>query len=170
MLYHKYKTGSNSIKSWYFCPYFPNMSMSVEKQKNNGGANLPNPVELNKMRVPQPQLERDKAPQNLDIIKIDGRWAQFAGGSQHSPIKYLDNEEQEIIDLDQYAGRRYHCMGKNIIYDETKKHRPLPPTVSEIQDQFTPQEIENIRWGPEQEKNPHLKTLVTVWGELEKIR
>ena len=97
-------------------------------------------------------------PEELDIIRINSRWAQVSSaGSYHVPIKYLDDNSYEFINLKEYKlVRSFHSYPANAI----KKICDLELTVKELK---------NIYWGPEEEENPSLKGEVSVFGEYQKI-
>lgn len=95
--------------------------------------------------------ELTSRPELLDIIKIDGRWAQVRGGRSY--IKYLDDGSTVPIDWDDFKLiERIHGAVKFI----------------KNQEGFSKEEIANIHWGPEQEQNPALKEEATVFGKFEK--
>jgi|GEM_PF-6393960 len=91
-------------------------------------------------------------PEPLDIIQVDGRWGQVKGNSQPTTIKWLDDNSFENIDLGKYR----------------KIEQFSGITVKKMRDEFTETELENVWWGSEQEKHPHLKLLVTVFGRYVK--
>ncbi len=99
-------------------------------------------------------------PNTLDIIKVDGRWAQiFVGGDAidlPKPMKYLDNGEDSEITFNDY--------------EFTKDWKSLPVALlkSKFGETFNDEEITRIHWGSEQENNPELKEFVSVFGEYTK--
>ena len=107
-------------------------------------------------------VERERflkeCPSTLDIIKIDNHWAQIASCSERDEaytLIFLKNKQ----------------VAQNINLKKYKLVKEYRQTVKRVMGQgenFTPSELEAIRWGPEQEKNPELKLLVTVFGEYEK--
>jgi hypothetical protein len=96
---------------------------------------------------------KEQKPASLDIIELDGRWAQYGGDSGH--VYYLDTGEFGFVDLGQYELKTY--IERSVEY-----------VIREGLGEFTSQELENIRWGPEQEEYPHLKMLVRVFGKYVK--
>ena len=91
-------------------------------------------------------------PNLLDIVKIDGRWAQYSGGNL---FKFLDDESVEEIELDDFRLAKEY--GKASVVSEVKK-----------QEKFTPEELSHIHWGSEQDQYPHLREQVRVFGEYER--
>lgn len=89
-------------------------------------------------------------PHLLDVVKINGRWAQVIDLKY---IKYLDDESVEPITWDEYDYQR----GENI-------------DVGDLMDKKEINEAEfmNIHWGADQETNPSLRNHVTVFGEYYK--
>jgi hypothetical protein len=86
----------------------------------------------------------------LDIIRLDGRWAQMGSSTA---VVYLDDLSVASVDLRKYrVAKDYRSMA--VWYVE--KYCGAV---------FSDAEIRNIRWGPEQERNPELKTYVTVFAE-----
>jgi hypothetical protein len=92
-------------------------------------------------------------PNLLDIVMIDGRWAQviFTG----NVIKYLDDNQNESIDWDDYILRTKINSCVRIARDE-RGHT------------FTAQEMRNMHWGPEDQESPELKDEINVYGIYEK--
>lgn len=93
--------------------------------------------------------EPTPVPAILDVVKIDGRWAQviFGGGA----VRFLDDNSAQPIEWNDY-----------------RLTQPLNTHVRDIQDQFTDAQIANIRWGEGQEQTPYLKLEVDVFGEYVK--
>lgn len=91
-------------------------------------------------------------PELLDVVKIDGRWAQVIIGGD--TVSFLDTGEKEPIDWSEYELTNVF-RGAIAISDIMK----LP------EQEFTKEEIERIRWGPEEKKHPELKLEVRVFGE-----
>ncbi len=102
------------------------------------------------------QLERERhvEPSVLDIIKVDGRWAQVYSGPGRTQIGYLDDGSKETVDLSDYELVRH-----------TDSHVRLQQMQGE---RFTDEEIARIRWGSEQDEHPDLKYEVHVFGEYAK--
>ncbi len=75
-------------------------------------------------------MTKSTSPRPLDIIRIDGRWAQFWGGDL---LKYLDDFSIEAVNLDdlRLVSEYRTCVGN--------------ADVSGIPG-FTRSEIDNIRW------------------------
>lgn len=105
------------------------------------------------------QQERIPLPSTLDIILINGRWAQVEFPQRYDPagnisettsVLWLDDKSFDHLDLSKYKLVQYPVM-----------------YVSAIKDKFTPEQINNIHWGSEQEQYPHLKLAVTVFGKYE---
>lgn len=92
--------------------------------------------------TPQPHL--------LDVVKINGRWAQVIDLKY---VKYLDNENVEEINWDEFNWQR----GKNIAVRDLIDHQEIDR-----------QQYMTIHWGSEQEERPHLRDFVTVFGEYNK--
>jgi len=96
-------------------------------------------------------IEETLQPKLLDVIKINGSWAQIASiNGPFMTIIHLNDKRHERVCLNDY---------KIINKFEDKVVRDLEGSLSKT-------EVDNIRWGPEQEKSPFLKKLVTVFGEF----
>src|SRR3989344_6573006 len=99
-------------------------------------------------------------PDTLDVIKINGRWAQFFHtgmfGDEHGNkeaymlVKWLDSRESEHILIKDVKGKSYFAK-----------------IVRDIKDQLSEVEYSTIHWGPEEKEDPNIRDLVTVWGEFE---
>jgi hypothetical protein len=109
--------------------------------------------------VPE-SLQHTPHPKVLDVILIDGRWAQVRVDVNH--INFLDGDENiQSINWDEYRlSKKYATetvsVGAYMLF--------LPDAITE-------KEIGQIRWGVEQEQSPELRLLVlegTVFGEYEK--
>lgn len=100
----------------------------------------------------QEPKEKTPRPNTLDVIKIDGRWAQVIapGGS----IKYLDDESLAFIDWQDYL---YIKDWEKLTVSDVKKLSNFPK-----------EELERVHWGPEQKKHPYLREQVRVFGEFNK--
>jgi hypothetical protein len=107
-----------------------------------------------RFRSPE-QKEQIPRPHTLDVVKIDGRWAQIKSSRM---VKFLDNSSIEDIDWDDY--RMVKDFGGRTVGDILKF---LGEALSE-------NEIENIHWGPEAKKHPDLKMYVSAFGEYVKKR
>jgi hypothetical protein len=90
-------------------------------------------------------------PALLDVVKLDGRWAQVRGGG--GAILFLDNGEARPIEWGNY--RMVRSFGASQAID----------FVQEQGERFTDEEIERVHWGPEEERHPELKKQVRVFGE-----
>jgi hypothetical protein len=97
------------------------------------------------------EQQEHEQPSTLDIVKIDGRWAQVHSRSDTAALVYLDDGSEDHIEWADYELTRL-----------IRSH------VLPLKDQFTPEEIARIRWGAEQEQNPHLVYEVAVFGEYRK--
>ena len=95
------------------------------------------------------QQERGMLPQLLDIVQIDGRWAQVAGGG--TALRYLDSGQSGEIDWQDYELKE-------------KISQPLM-TVLKLRPGTFPKELaQAVHWGPEDQEHKHLKLNVTVFG------
>ncbi len=95
-------------------------------------------------------VEKTPRPNTLDIVKIDGRWAQ----SNYNLITFLDDKTIFSINWDDYK--------------LVKEWGGSPVSLVKERENFTEKEISNIYWGPEEKKYPKLKEQVSVFGEFEK--
>lgn len=111
----------------------------------------------------EPTSERSKERyqdkiRSMDLIKIDGRWAQIADNSiegQPSTVIYLDDGSHESLALDEYE-----------LVEELDTH---VGALEEGDDELiTSEEIANIKSGDK--LMPELKSQVHVFGELKKMR
>lgn len=97
------------------------------------------------------EYEPTARPELLDVVKIDGRWAQVKAGGDH--VTYLDDGTTELKNWDEYKvttdfmSRSIALLEKQGLID------------------FTDQELANVHWGSEQELNPELKKQVRVFAE-----
>ena len=90
--------------------------------------------------------ENAEGPELLDIVKIDGRWAQVMAGGEI--IKYLDSTKAEEINWNDYQlSKRYEVSSVRSVIDSGIGS-------------FTPEEINNIHWGGEERGYPHLPRAV----------
>ena len=103
-------------------------------------------------------IEEIPRPNLLDIVKIDGKWAQVMTGG--NIIRFLYDLSTETINWDDYQ------------MVQSFKAPSEPPYVGGLIDKkivtFTETEIQNIRWGTEEKDSPELKLQVKVFGEFEK--
>ena len=91
-------------------------------------------------------------PRTLDIIKVDNRWAQVGSSTtEEISMFYLENKILNRI---------------NPAYYELTKLVNLPIYLLP-KDLLSKTEINNVRWGPEQEDFPELKMQVNVFGVYE---
>ena len=97
-------------------------------------------------------VEQTPRPNLLDVVKIDGRWAQVVADGNW--IKYLDDQNQIKINWDDFQ--------------RTKDWGGLPVWEVKESESFTPEELKRIHWGQEQVQHPHLREEVSVFGEFEK--
>lgn len=101
---------------------------------------------------------QEKLPATLDVVKIDGRWAQVVGtkdGSGEVVVKFLDNDEVAGLDLTDYELVRKF----NMVASHLKQF---------FGEELPKDQAEKVHWGPEEIENPELKGLVTVFGEYKK--
>lgn len=107
-----------------------------------------------KEKLPQNQESKEQTPRPnlLDVVKIDGSWAQVIWFGNY--IKYLDDESKVPINWDDFM--------------LVKDWNGL--TVIEVKEStsFTEKELTHIHWGPEQKQYPYLSGMVCVFGEFEK--
>jgi hypothetical protein len=101
-------------------------------------------------------LEQAPCPSLLDVIRINGRWAQV--GPSLDTINFLDDNNRTMHQIDWNA------------YKLTRKYKGVKVAMYR---RFEPEamtntEAENIYWGEEQKENPDLKKLVAVFGEYER--
>jgi hypothetical protein len=101
---------------------------------------------------------QEEFPATLDVVKIDGRWAQVVGskdGSAEVVIKFLDNDEVAGLDLGDYElTRRF-----NMVVAHLKQF---------FGEELPKGQAEKVHWGPEEIEKPELRGLVTVFGEYKK--
>jgi hypothetical protein len=93
-------------------------------------------------------------PSLLDVVKIDGRWAQVMGGGGY--VRFLDGKKFQEVDWDNYTlTKRFHSNVKNL---------------QEIHGERIPEEeARNVHWeSVDQEEHPNLRGEVTVFGEYKK--
>lgn len=87
-----------------------------------------------------------------DVVRLDGRWAQVFSGPEESYVSYLDDGSTETVHWADYELTRR--LGSHVMLVQQQEHA------------FTDEELERVRWGSEQEKTPHLKGEVRVFGEF----
>lgn len=106
-------------------------------------------IEQKESQTPRPAL--------LDVIKVDGRWAQ------------VGVREDSICFIDEKTGEQYH-IAHNIDWNDYNFHELDENSVMDLLENgiITDDEYEKIYWGQEQKKHPHLKGHVTVFGEYTK--
>ena len=91
----------------------------------------------------------DLLPSLLDVVKIDGRWAQVRAGGRS--ILFLDSGEAKQINWSEYDLKKYVHQAMHYL-PESKE--------------LTPDELMRIHWGPEQETKPSLKLQCTYFGDF----
>ena len=107
--------------------------------------------EVKKSFEGQEPRETFERPHELDVVKIDGRWAQAKSSAR---ITYLDDMSDALIDWHDYRMiKDWKGWMVQIVKEITA---------------FSAQELKNIHWGPEEKEHPHLKEVVSVFGEFEK--
>ena len=97
-------------------------------------------------------VEPTPRPNLLDVVKIDGRWAQVKGAGNY--VTHLDDNSWVAIKWDDFK--------------LTKDWKGLSVIVVKGSTDFTEKELKRIHWGPEQEQHPELREAVSVFGEFEK--
>ena len=99
-----------------------------------------------------------RGPSLLDIIKIDGRWAQVMGGGD--VVSFFDTEGgYEPIDWSEYDLKEIYGSGSISVSLLERKYGEA----------FTPEEVERIQWeSVDQKKYPELKKEVHVFGVYER--
>lgn len=103
--------------------------------------------------IPNESPAETPQPNELDLVKINGRWAQVISAGQR--VKYLDDLKTEVIDWNDYKVLRSFNLpiwGIELLYGE----------------KLTGEEMQNVRWGPEETAQPELKKNVRVFGALVK--
>jgi hypothetical protein len=90
-------------------------------------------------------------PNTLDVVMIDGRWAQTATDTL---INYLDDGSSSHINWEDYT--------------LIKKFDDSIVKYVKNQENFTEKEISRIHWGPEEKEHPYLKEQVKVFGKYQK--
>ena len=108
------------------------------------------PIENRELAEPTPR------PSLLDVIKIDGRWAQVILGGD--TVRYLDDKSETRINWDDY-----NCH----FFDKYKKANKTNIWVKDLveENQITKDEYETVVWGSINESpTEHNKVFVTVFG------
>jgi hypothetical protein len=102
---------------------------------------------------------RTSRPSLLDLVKVDGRWAQVGPGPD------------SIAFLDEKTGKQYH-VAHEINWDEYEFVPLNEHFVGDLVDQskISLDDYNKIVRGPEQDQYPKLKRDVTVFGEYKKIK
>ena len=104
--------------------------------------------------IPSPE---GQLPELLDIVKIDGKWAQVkSGGGETSLVLFLEDNQGADINWSEYQLTR------------TFNSLPVGTVEQVFGEKFSEEELDNVRWGPEQEQTPALKKQVRVFGEFVK--
>jgi hypothetical protein len=91
--------------------------------------------------------EPTPVPAILDVVKIDGRWAQVIYGG--GVVRFLDDNSAQPIEWDDYL-----------------LAQPIHSQVRELRSQFTDNEVANIHWGASDPD--YLKLEVDVFGEYQR--
>ena len=109
---------------------------------------------MKKGNEPNPELQPSQRPSNLDIIKVDGRWAQCASiGPEDSTIRFLDDNSVAYFTFDDYKLVK-HIDTKLDILRRVSGEMILNDT-----------ELANAHFGEDDKKHPELKLYITVFGE-----
>jgi hypothetical protein len=110
---------------------------------------------MNIMNMENPEFNlSEKYPEPMDLVKLDGRWAQAKGGG--AVISFLDNGEVIEIDWNQY----------NLIKFYGRK--PLARILEANPEWFTEEEVEAVHWAGD-DANPEFKKMAPVFGEYKKL-
>ena len=97
---------------------------------------------------------KEELPSTLDIVKVDGRWAQvFSYSSEGGLISFYwlgDTEKRPTT----------------IRYDDLEIEKyPIRTTVKDIEDEFTEQQLDSLHYAAG-ENTPAMKRHIRVFGEL----
>lgn len=93
-------------------------------------------------------------PDTLDVIKINGRWAQVIGGLFHDcGIKYLKDGSMENVDLNDY---KFSPLKETLVED----------LLESPNGEFGDEEFENVYFDADTAKDYNAKMEVTVFGEF----
>lgn len=106
-------------------------------------------------RLPNQKINNEgiHRPHLLDVVKVNGRWAQVQFAGNH--ITYLSDGVMDEIDWKNYVLKK-DWKGLSV------------STVKKVE-VFSDEEIAQIHWDPEEKEHPKLKEQVSVYGEFEKI-
>ncbi|MGI0100429.1 MAG: hypothetical protein ACREBH_01780 [Candidatus Micrarchaeaceae archaeon] len=97
------------------------------------------------------------APAMLDLVRIDGRWAQIV----------------TTVDTDKYCSPTAVYLDKNrslvgLDKDEYRLSRVYDMDLGHIKGiSMTPGEFANVHWGDNEKEYPRLKLMVRVFGDFE---
>lgn len=106
-----------------------------------------------------PERENDFSPETglpdlLDIVKLDGRWAQVKLGGE--TVTFLDDGTEMDVDWNAYRlARPFHSLAANFLKDQFGEEIPDG-------------ELARAHWGPEEKEHPELKGQIRVFGEFVK--
>lgn len=122
-------------------------------------AHKPGPAEEIRLSdIAKGKSRHEEYPATLDIVRIDGRWAQVSSASEDPwiPIivNYLDDNASSNIDLSSYSLKKRYQVALRLAEEAGLR--------------FTQTERDNVRWGDEQAEHPKLKLEVIVFGEYER--
>ena len=110
------------------------------------------PERLSSLSENKESIKTIPLPQALDVVCIDGRWAQAY--SDDGDIIYLNDKSKYITTIipDEYAFQPFSGYVADLVREG----------------QITSKEYMAIHWGPEQKKDPYLRHHVTVFGKYTK--
>jgi len=113
-----------------------------------------------KINKPKATIETliSELPDVLDVVLIDGRWGQIKTGNdpkQRETILWLDDQEPRVEEID---------------FNKYKLTQRINSHVDMMKGRFTPDQLQRIHWGPEEEEYPELRLQVTVFGEYSRKR
>lgn len=103
-------------------------------------------------------------PALLDVINIDGRWAQV--GPASDKIRFLDERVQDknkthIVNWDEYEFEFVFPDKLKIQYQASVQDLLNKGMISQ-------KEFDVVHWGPEQEEHPYLRGQVSIGGVYKK--
>ncbi|MBI2635664.1 MAG: hypothetical protein HYW79_03970 [Parcubacteria group bacterium] len=104
--------------------------------------------------------QKAEYPPTLDIIKIDGRWAQaYSSGPEYISVNYLNNNETAQLNLGDF--------------ELVKKYDVNVDALDRIQETITDEEVKNIYYDAEtreltEKTQRKRKGWVHVFGEYKK--
>ncbi len=105
-------------------------------------------------------LEIDPAlvyiPPELEIVRIEGRWAQVISGSTY--VKYL-SDPQSPVSISWEDWKLVKLYTSDVV---------VARFLEIDRNAFDDSELSAIHWGAEQKENPELKKQVHVFGAFEK--